>query len=103
MFEHSPFWKSQIDHNHIGRIKMYKIKNYNCVKCWRIVVTAKVYIKKVIRLWWSKCGDTEGTEVDGSNPGISMLCPWARHFIRIASVDSATKWLPGGDSLVKGV
>ena len=31
------------------------------------------------------------TEVDGSNPGISMLCPLARHFIRIASVDSAAK------------
>ena len=29
------------------------------------------------------------TDVDGSNPGISMLCPCARHFIRIASVDSA--------------
>ena len=24
------------------------------------------------------------TEVDDSKPGISMLCPWARHFIRIA-------------------
>ena len=43
------------------------------------------------------------TEVDGSNPGISMLCPWARHFIRIASVDSDVKWVPGGDNLVKGV
>ena len=42
------------------------------------------------------------TEVDGSNnnnnngsnPGCSMLFPCARHFIRIASVDSAvsTRW-----------
>ena len=31
------------------------------------------------------------TEVDGSNPGSSMLFPRARHFIRIASVDSAVK------------
>ena len=31
------------------------------------------------------------TEVDGSNHGISMLCPSARYFIRIASVDSAVK------------
>ena len=32
------------------------------------------------------------TEVDCWNPGsICMLCPWARHFIRIASVDSAVK------------
>ena len=31
------------------------------------------------------------TEVDGSNPGISMLCPRARHFIRNASVDLAVK------------
>ena len=30
-------------------------------------------------------------EVDGLISGISMLCPWARHFIRIASVDSAVK------------
>ena len=43
------------------------------------------------------------TEVDGSNPGSSMLFPWARHFIRIASVDSALKWVPGGDNLVKDV
>ena len=31
------------------------------------------------------------TEVDGSNPGSSMLFPWAWPFIRIASVDSAVK------------
>ena len=43
------------------------------------------------------------TEVDGSNPGNSMLFPWARHFIRVASVDSAVKWVPGGDNLVKDV
>ena len=43
------------------------------------------------------------TEVDGSNPGSSMLFPWARDFIRIASVDSAVKWVPGGDCLVKDV
>ena len=44
------------------------------------------------------------TEADGSNPGsISMLFPWARHLIRVASVDSAVKWVPGGDNLVKDV
>ena len=32
-----------------------------------------------------------------------MFSPWARYFIRIASVDSAVKWVPGGDNLVKGV
>ena len=32
-----------------------------------------------------------------------MLCPWARHFICIAPVDSAVEWVPGGDILVKGV
>ena len=42
------------------------------------------------------------TEVDGSNPSISMFFPWARNFIRIASVDSAVKWVSGGDNLVKG-
>ena len=31
------------------------------------------------------------TEVDGSNPSISMSFPSARDFIRIASVDSAVK------------
>ena len=31
------------------------------------------------------------TEVDGSDPGSSMLFPWARYFICIASVDSAVK------------
>ena len=39
------------------------------------------------------------TKVDG----IRMLCPRARHFIRIASVDSAVKRIPGGDNLVMGV
>ena len=32
-----------------------------------------------------------------------MFSSWARDFIRIASVDSAVKWVPGGDNLVKGV
>ena len=31
------------------------------------------------------------TEVDGSNPAINIVCPLARQFIRIASVDSAAK------------
>ena len=43
------------------------------------------------------------TEVDGSNPGSCMLFPWARDFIRIASVDTAVKWVPVGDNLVKDV
>ena len=51
---------------------------------------------------WFECRFLD-TEVDGSNPGISMLCPWAKHFIRIASVDSAVKLVPGGDNLVKVV
>ena len=37
-------------------------------------------------------------------PGcISMLSPCERYLIRIASVDSAQKWVPGEDTLVKGV
>ena len=32
-----------------------------------------------------------------------MFSHWARDYIRIASVDSAVKWVPGGDNLVKGV
>ena len=43
------------------------------------------------------------TKVVGSNLSINMFSPWARDFIRIASVDSAVKWVPGGDNLVKGV
>ena len=42
-------------------------------------------------------------EVDSSNPDSSKLFPWARHFIHIASVDSAVKWVPGGDNLMKDV
>ena len=44
-----------------------------------------------------------GNRGDGSNPSISMLCHRARHFIRIASVNSAVKRVPGGDNLVKDV
>ena len=43
------------------------------------------------------------TKVAGSNLSIDMFSPWARDFICIASVDSAVKWVPGGDKLVKGV
>ena len=43
------------------------------------------------------------TEIEGSNPGTSMLYSWARHFICISSVDSDVKWVPGGNTLVKGV
>ena len=39
---------------------------------------------------WLECRILD-TDVDGSNPGISMLCPLARRFIPIASVDSAYK------------
>ena len=46
---------------------------------------------------------TLDTNVDGSIPSIKMFSPRARDFIRIASVDSAVKWVPGGDNLVKGV
>ena len=53
-------------------------------------------------LLWLECRFLD-TEVDGSNPGNSMLFPWARYFICIASVDSAVKWVPGGDNLVKVV
>ena len=37
---------------------------------------------------WLECWFLDA-EVDGLNPGISMLRPLARHFIGIASVDSA--------------
>ena len=43
------------------------------------------------------------TKVAGSNLSINMFSPWARDFIHIASVNSAVKWVPGGDNLVKGV
>ena len=49
---------------------------------------------------WLECRFLD-TEVDGSNPGISMLCPMTQ-FIHVASVDSAVKGVPGGDNLVKG-
>ena len=49
-----------------------------------------------------ECRDLD-TEADGLNPSFSMLCPYARHFIRIATVDSAVKWVPGGDHLLMGV
>ena len=39
---------------------------------------------------WLECRFLD-IEVDGSNLSISMLCPSARRFIHIASVDSAVK------------
>ena len=59
------------------------------------------YLRSIL-VMWLECHFLY-TEVDGSNPGTSMLCPWSRHFFHIASVDSAVKWVPGGDILMKGV
>ena len=44
-----------------------------------------------ILVMWVGCW-FQGITTDASNPGSKcMLCPWARHLIRIASVDSADK------------
>ena len=43
------------------------------------------------------------TEVDGSNPSISMFFSLSKRLYRISSVDSAVKLVPGGDNLVKVV
>ena len=77
------------------------------------------YEKKLWRIfcqswcWWNRCNVPISVywlecrfwiqKVDGSNPSINMFSPWARYFIRIASVDSAVKWVPGGDNLMKDV
>ena len=66
----------------------------------KIVMVQMIQIEHIGRLARMRFLDTE---VDGSNTGNSMLCPWARGFIRIASVDSAVKWVPGGDNLMKDV
>ena len=68
----------------------------------RVEVVDGMRIGRSVLVEWLECRFLD-TEVDGSNPSISMLCPLARHFIRIASVDSAVKRVPCGDNLVKGV
>ena len=60
------------------------------------------HVQNIHLVLWLECWFLHA-EVDGSNPGISMLCPCARHLIRIASVDSAVKCVPGGDTLAKSV
>ena len=65
--------------------------------CYRLGVSTDCHIGRLARIRFLD------TEVDSSNTGNSMLCPSARDFIRIASVDSAVKWVPGGDNLVKDV
>ena len=61
-----------------------------------------------IGLYWWHIGRLARMSVYGYrgrrfDPGNSMLFPWAGRFIRIASVDSAVKWVPGWDNLVKDV
>ena len=62
------------------------------VKCGRGLEATKIFniqiFKHIGRLARMSVLDTE---VDGSNPGSSMLFPRARHFIHIASVDSAVE------------
>ena len=51
----------------------------------------KQFLKDCLLVIWLGCRFLD-TEVDGSNhDSISMLCPLARHFIRVASVQSAVK------------
>ena len=50
---------------------------------------------------WLECRFLD-TEFDGSNLGIS-ICALEQDTIRIASVDSAEKLVPGWGNLVKGV
>ena len=57
-------------------------------------------LEQIGRLVWMSVSGHRGRRL---NPGNSMLSPWARDFICIASVDSAVKWIPGGDNLVKDV
>ena len=52
---------------------------------------------------WARCRFPD-TEVDFSKPGcISMMCHRARHLIGIASVDTAVKCIPDGNTIVKGI
>ena len=60
-----------------------------CLVC-RQTFNEAIVTNKTIFVMWLECRLLD-TAVDGSNPDISMLCPCARHFIRIASVDSAVK------------
>ena len=44
---------------------------------------------------WLRCLFLD-TAINGSNSGcISILCPWERHIVRLASVDSVVKSVPG--------
>ena len=61
----------------------------NIVHCYVVCVDAKM-VSRSILVMRLECWFLD-TEVDCSNPGISMLCPCARHFISIALVDSAVK------------
>ena len=85
-------------------LMFYVLWYVQCIKCCDILQCYKscyIYLW-IILVMWLECRFLD-TDVDCLNRGISMLFPWARHFICIASVDSAVKWVPGWDNLVKGV
>ena len=88
--------------NGTSRICKRWTPNRTATKCCTAKATSVMCQNWSILVVWLECRFLD-TEVDSSNPGNSMLCPWARHFIRIASVDSAVKWVPDGDNLVKDV
>ena len=52
--------------------------------------TEQLYYSSIL-VKWLRCRFLD-TKFEGSNPGSTcMLCPCAKHFIRIASVDSAVR------------
>ena len=54
------------------------------------IFIASLVLPMSILVMWLECWFLD-TMVDSLNPGISMLCPLARHFIRNASVDSCVQ------------
>ena len=87
-----------------GRVSLHMKKNKPCAK--EAQSEKGVHSPQPTNL--ENIGHVVGMSVSGYRgwrfePRINMFFPWARHFIRIVSVDSAVKWVPDGNNLVKNV
>ena len=65
--------------------------NHLCIDTFCVRSISSSSINRSILVMWVRCRFLD-TAMECLRPGcINMLCPWARHLIRIVSADSAVK------------
>ena len=81
-------WRGMISRQiHLVLIQQFSLTNQHGHNCSILII-------------WLGCQFLNTTIKDSSPDYITMLCPWARHYIHVVSVESAVKWVPDWNTLV---